>query len=626
VIETDAQRARRLLASAALDEPGAALAAWTSWRGATTSWWLDPASSWWLPLVWWNIRKADIDGSDRAMLRQRYHDNWMRTEHLLALATPVVGGLEAAGIPTLLLKGAALATAVYERSGLRPIGDVDVLVPAHQAAAARAFLHARGWRPILRVAESSLAFRHGLGYTNGSGLDLDLHWAALGECSGHGTSDEGFWQRARTVSLNDVQTRVLAPSDQLLHLCVHGLRWTPVPTGHWRADAITLIRRAGEDLSWQALAEEARARRLSAQMIRALAEVRAHGGVVPPTVDRELARHRPARWESLEYRAKQWPSTLGTLVVRAWCESRRRRAVGGRGDFVRGLQAMAGAERSSDLVSMGAAILRRQDRSSRRLIAFGRRIRLSADAGSAPVLDAIAERLPPFARDRSGATPDRAYDVTRIADDGPSPVTYRVEADHRALFMAESIERVADLVVSDLQTFLVLTAPGATFLHAGVVCVDGRALILPGASGSGKSTLVAALVGAGGTYVSDEFAVLGGDGMVTPYPRPLVMRTAQGPTRVTAAALGATTARTSVRPAAIVFAPYAAGAVFAPAPVPPGDAALQLLRHCPGAHARSGEALAAVRALVSTASTWATPRGEAQTVVSALLALAKEGR
>ena len=50
-------------------------------------------------------------------------------------------------------------------------------------------------------------------------------------------------------------------------------------------------------------------------------------------------------------------------------------------------------------------------------------------------------------------------------------------------------------------------SPNLTLVHAGVVAGTGGALVLPGRSQAGKSTLVAALVTAGASYYSDEFAV-----------------------------------------------------------------------------------------------------------------------
>jgi hypothetical protein len=45
-------------------------------------------------------------------------------------------------------------------------------------------------------------------------------------------------------------------------------------------------------------------------------------------------------------------------------------------------------------------------------------------------------------------------------------------------------------------------------LHASAVAADGRCIVFPGARGSGKSTLAAALVAAGATFVTDDYAPL----------------------------------------------------------------------------------------------------------------------
>jgi len=59
-------------------------------------------------------------------------------------------------------------------------------------------------------------------------------------------------------------------------------------------------------------------------------------------------------------------------------------------------------------------------------------------------------------------------------------------------------------------------------VHAGVVARKGCAIALPAPSGAGKSTLVAAALGSGFDYVSDEaLCVNFGSHEVVPYPRPL---------------------------------------------------------------------------------------------------------
>jgi len=63
-----------------------------------------------------------------------------------------------------------------------------------------------------------------------------------------------------------------------------------------------------------------------------------------------------------------------------------------------------------------------------------------------------------------------------------------------------------------------------TFVHAGVVVVDGRAVLLPGPTFAGKSRLVEAFVSQGAAFYSDDLAVLDQRGWVQPYPKPLSIR------------------------------------------------------------------------------------------------------
>ena len=84
------------------------------------------------------------------------------------------------------------------------------------------------------------------------------------------------------------------------------------------------------------------------------------------------------------------------------------------------------------------------------------------------------------------------------------------------------------LLEYDLEVYVAEQARRRVFVHAGAVGWNGRAIILPGQTRSGKTTLVAALVRAGATYYSDEYAVIDTQGRVHPYPRPLMIRTETG--------------------------------------------------------------------------------------------------
>lgn len=110
----------------------------------------------------------------------------------------------------------------------------------------------------------------------------------------------------------------------------------------------------------------------------------------------------------------------------------------------------------------------------------------------------VVERLPP------------GWQPGPVADDAPC---WTVTSPHDVI-----------RAVSEAELHVAEMASGLVFVHAGVTAFDGVAIVLPGRSLSGKSTLVHALVRAGATYYSDEFAVLEANGRVLPYARPITLR------------------------------------------------------------------------------------------------------
>lgn len=169
--------------------------------------------------------------------------------------------------------------------------------------------------------------------------------------------------------------------------------------------------------------------------------------------------------------------------------------------------------------------------------------------------------------------------------------------------------------------FVAQNAPELIVVHAGVVAVGGRALVLPGRSFSGKTTLVAAFLQAGATYLSDEFAVLDPAGIVHPYPTKLSVREADDQRRdVTPAELGSAAAASSVEIGAIVVTSYKPGATWAPTEMTRGQAALALLDNTVAAVSRHSEALAFFRKATAGPLLLAGDRGDTEAVVADVMA------
>ena len=163
-------------------------------------------------------------------------------------------------------------------------------------------------------------------------------------------------------------------------------------------------------------------------------------------------------------------------------------------------------------------------------------------------------------------------------------------------------------------------SPRRIFVHAGVVAWKGRAIVIPGSSHSGKTSLVAALLAAGATYYSDEYAVLDERGRVHPYPRPLRIRDADDlGRRVTAAEMGARSGRGSLPVGLVASTRYDAGARWRPRRLSHGETTLELLSHTVPARFRPRQALRFLDAAARRASALKGRRGEATEMASSLL-------
>jgi hypothetical protein len=167
-----------------------------------------------------------------------------------------------------------------------------------------------------------------------------------------------------------------------------------------------------------------------------------------------------------------------------------------------------------------------------------------------------------------------------------------------------------------------VAAPDRTFVHAGAVEYERRAIIFPGYSFSGKTTLTEAFVRAGATYYSDEFAVLDKNGLVYPYPKPLSIRVGDDhlQTDHTIESINGVAGVDPIPLGALIITNYDPGSEWAPRELSAGEAALAVLSHTVTAQTRPDEAIRAISRAVQNAVALEGERGEAQELAPRLLA------
>jgi hypothetical protein len=233
---------------------------------------LDEGSYRMLPLLGRNLQSQGVNHPMAGRLKGIHRRAWYENQTLFHDLEPVLQRFHAAGIECMLLKGAALVLQYYRDMGLRPMRDLDVLVPEERAAEALQLMQDDGWRVLTawpgELTESFRRFRHAVAMQHESGRQLDLHWHVLYGCCRQGADDD-FWAASVPLELHGVTVRALGASDQFLHLCVHGLEWNEVAPMRWIADAITVLRQS-PDLDWERIVRQTERRRMVLRMRDAL--------------------------------------------------------------------------------------------------------------------------------------------------------------------------------------------------------------------------------------------------------------------------------------------------------------------------------------------------------------------
>jgi hypothetical protein len=236
--------------------------------------------------------------------------------------------------------------------------------------------------------------------------------------------------------------------------------------------------------------------------------------------------------------------------------------------------------------------------------------------GDPGLISAVQAVLPPG---WTPADPEAASVRFSLAQAGAG--AYDVAMDGQTIAGPVRIDRAIGVLDAQIRAFMAANAREWIFVHAGAIAYQERALLLPGASFVGKTALVAALVRAGATYFSDEFAVLDNAGLVHPYPKPLSIRQAgSGRTQETTAdQLGGSTGERPIPAGLIAVTSYRAGAAWKPKWRPAAAGALALLSNTGPARERPRQALHAVSQAASRAFTLEGERGEADPTADALL-------
>jgi len=247
------------LMRAALAKGAAGQEALHSWLAQADPARLDAKSRQLLPLIYDRARRDGVEHPVLPVLKGVKLHAWYANQILFSDAASAIRALREAGIEVMLVKGAALVAEYYHDAGLRPMQDLDLLVPTKEAHRAFEVLRSLGYAPLWGSADRVTVQDHSeMHMVRLPGRIIDLHWHLL-HSSLAPEADRAFWEASSSAVFQGECVRLLNPADHLLHVLTHAARswWAGVPLTHWVADAIMIIGDGGR-VNWPRFVEQAR--------------------------------------------------------------------------------------------------------------------------------------------------------------------------------------------------------------------------------------------------------------------------------------------------------------------------------------------------------------------------------
>lgn len=363
-----ADATQKLLLKAALGTGEEAIAAWREWRDDGNLDRMDAGSFRLLPLLHSNLQRLGVTGPDVTLLKGVRRRAWYQSQMLLRELMPIVQGWIDEGIPVTILKGPAIAQLHYGDLSVRPIVDVDAMIPKEYVRPLAERLVASGWEPLTwtpqEISDSYLDYRHAIGIRAPSGSEIDLHWHAFYHCC-NDEVDKALLERTVPLDLMGVRARAFDPTDQLIHSCIQGMVNEGAATIRWIPDSVTLIRSTQVD--WDRLVRLAIDTRSTLIFGTALKYLRSEFECdIPSEAILKLENADVNRSERVELQRALWPdealSVTDTIRAVFWRHQRTGSASGplGRLRFLRHVQYQWRADSVTGIVRALGYWLRRR--------------------------------------------------------------------------------------------------------------------------------------------------------------------------------------------------------------------------------------------------------------------------
>jgi hypothetical protein len=254
----------------------------------------------------------------RRLLQLAHRTDYRNRQYSKALHH-LLGVFAEGGVPVIVLKGLSLVELVYGDFGLRPLIDLNLLIPRDKLEAARNLLLQRGWVEVQKTRSPFYRSLHSQIILVKPGefeVLLLLQWGVVNWPRIHAIDLHRFWEEAQPVRLSGRDTLIPSPVDLVLYLCLqsekHG--YLNIPNVHTEdpagfifdermdnrlirfTDIYETIKHYQRTIDWEVLIERARDGGVEGSVYTNLCWItKSLGPVVEPRVLESLRPPRPRR-------------------------------------------------------------------------------------------------------------------------------------------------------------------------------------------------------------------------------------------------------------------------------------------------------------------------------------------
>jgi hypothetical protein len=224
-----------------------------------------------LPLVHRQLERLAIEDPYMPRLAGIRRRTWYLNHLQLDALAPTLRALETAGTTPVVIGGWPFLAHYYGGDfGARPVEELDVLVRPRDAAASTRAVAELGFEGPRNVSAGVSSFIRPDGHT----CTIQRRLAQEFSVPERGIEVEDLRDNTFEISLGDTPARALAPTNELVRVCLAGARASAPPNALWIADALGVLRAESTTIDWERLVRDARRLRATLRLRDALAYLR----------------------------------------------------------------------------------------------------------------------------------------------------------------------------------------------------------------------------------------------------------------------------------------------------------------------------------------------------------------